>query len=178
MQLAICRSLCFVITSTLLLNWLPRTISALAKAPEAHMTDESESNFKAFPPALYGQTRYVIHMPKVEDENTIKVELIIGKEVEVDPVNHHFFVGQLQEENVDGWGPRYVLPELGPMAGTLMAALPDQPAVRKFVPLHGEHMLLRYNSRLPIVVYVPEGVLVKYRLWRADHHTVNANTAG
>ena len=27
--------------------------------------------------------------------------------------------------------------------------------------------LLRYNSRLPIVVYVPEGVEVRYRLWSA-----------
>jgi ecotin len=28
--------------------------------------------------------------------------------------------------------------------------------------------LIRYNSRLPVVVYVPEGVEVRYRIWRAD----------
>ena len=27
---------------------------------------------------------------------------------------------------------------------------------------------MRYNSRLPIVVYVPAGVEVRYRIWRAD----------
>jgi len=29
-------------------------------------------------------------------------------------------------------------------------------------------MLVRYNSRLPIVVYAPEGVEVRFRTWRAD----------
>jgi ecotin len=28
--------------------------------------------------------------------------------------------------------------------------------------------LVRYNSRLPLVIYVPEGVEVRYRVWRAD----------
>jgi ecotin len=35
------------------------------------------------------------------------------------------------------------------------------------VPLAGEPYLIRYNSRLPIVVYVPEGVEVHYRVWQA-----------
>ena len=33
---------------------------------------------------------------------------------------------------------------------------------------HGEPYLIRYNSRLPIVVYAPEGVEVRYRLWIAS----------
>ena len=27
---------------------------------------------------------------------------------------------------------------------------------------------VRYNSRLPLVVYVPKGVAVRYRIWHAD----------
>ncbi|GAX82069.1 hypothetical protein CEUSTIGMA_g9497.t1 [Chlamydomonas eustigma] len=166
----------FVIFCALCLSLLSRKASPLTRTPERNMTDESKSNLKAFPPPESGQSRYVIHMPRIEDEHGLKIELIIGKEVEVDPVNHHFFVGHLQEVNVDGWGfTRYLISELGPMTGTLMAVLPDQPAVRKFVPVHGETALLRYNSRLPIVVYVPEGVLVKYRIWRADHLSETAD---
>ena len=29
-------------------------------------------------------------------------------------------------------------------------------------------MLIRYNSRLPIVVYAPEGVEIRYRVWKAE----------
>jgi ecotin len=31
----------------------------------------------------------------------------------------------------------------------------------------GEPRLFRYNSRLPIVVYAPEGVEIRYRIWSA-----------
>jgi ecotin len=51
------------------------------------------------------------------------------------------------------------------MAGTLMAVDPQAPKVKRFIPLGGEPYLIRYNSRLPIVVYVPDGVEVRYRLW-------------
>jgi ecotin len=54
------------------------------------------------------------------------------------------------------------------MAGTLMAVDPNAPKVERFITLAGEPKLLRYNSRLPLVVYVPAGVEVRYRLWRAE----------
>ena len=53
------------------------------------------------------------------------------------------------------------------MAGTLMAVDPDASKVNRFIPLGGEPYLIRYNSKLPVVVYVPEGVEVRYRIWRA-----------
>jgi ecotin len=40
------------------------------------------------------------------------------------------------------------------------------PKVDRFITLGGEPQLLRYNSRLPLVVYAPDGVEVRYRLWR------------
>jgi ecotin len=49
-----------------------------------------------------------------------------------------------------------------------MAADPNVPKVDRFVTLRGEPYLIRYNSRLPVVVYVPEGAEVRYRIWRAD----------
>ncbi|RQW83332.1 MAG: proteinase inhibitor I4 serpin, partial [Methylococcus sp.] len=38
----------------------------------------------------------------------------------------------------------------------------------RFVTLGGEPYLIRYNSKLPVVVYVPKGNEVRYRVWRAD----------
>jgi ecotin len=39
---------------------------------------------------------------------------------------------------------------------------------RTFVPLTGEPMLVRYNASLPIVIYAPEGLQVRWRIWKAE----------
>ena len=123
---------------------------------------------QAFPPAEAGMIRHVIQLPVQDDEAAFKVELIVGKTVRTDPANRYFFAGKLETETIPGWGyDRHILRQLGPMAGTLMAVDPKAPTVERFITLGGEPKLLRYNSRLPIVVYVPEGVEVRYRLWRA-----------
>ena len=126
-------------------------------------------NLKAFPPAEQGMTRYVINLETQQNEDDWKVELQVGKTVSLDAANRYFFGGRLEPETIQGWGyTRYILRELGPMAGTLMAVDPDAPKVDRFIMLGGEPQLLRYNSRLPLVVYVPDGVEVRYRFWRAD----------
>ncbi len=126
-------------------------------------------NMKAFPPADEGMVRYVLQLPEQDDEDACKVELIVGKTVELDEANRYFFGGQIEAVNIEGWGfTRYVVPQLGPMAGTLIAVDPDAPKVPRFIQLRGEPYLIRYNSKLPVVVYVPEGVEVRYRIWKAD----------
>ena len=125
-------------------------------------------NMKAFPPPDQGKVRYVLQLPELDDETTSKVELIVGKTVLIDKKNQYFFGGRIQKETIEGWGfPRYIVSEIGPMAGTLMAIDPNEPKVNRFIPLGGEPYLIRYNSRLPVVVYVPEGVEVRYRIWSA-----------
>ena len=123
-------------------------------------------------------TRHVIDLAKQEDETAFRVELIVGKTVRTDATNRYFFGGALETENIAGWGfDRYILRKLGPMAGTLMAVDPSAPQVERFISLGGEARLLRYNSGLPLVVYVPAGVEVRYRLWRADRDPVAATTS-
>ncbi len=126
-------------------------------------------NMKAFPPADTGMVRHVLHLPPQTDEYAFKLELIVGKTVPLDPDNRYFFAGSIEEETIQGWGfPRYIVRQLGAMAGTLMAVDPDAPKANRFVTLGGEPYLIRYNSRLPVVVYTPEGVEVRFRLWRSD----------
>jgi ecotin len=129
---------------------------------------EGENNMKAFPPAPQGMVRYVLNLPQKEDENACRVELIVGKTVRVDTVNHYVFAGKIETETIPGWGfSCYKVKELGPLAGTKMAPPPDAPLKDRFVTLGGEPSFLRYNSRLPVVVYVPEGAEVRYRVWTA-----------
>jgi len=126
------------------------------------------NNMKAFPPAEEGMVRYLLQLPAEADETVLKVELIAGKTMLVDNVNHYFFSGKITEETIQGWGfPRYNVSQLGPMAGTLMAPPPNAPKVNRFVSLGGEPYLIRYNSKLQIVVYAPAGVEIRYRIWKA-----------
>ncbi len=142
-------------------------LACLAAFPAAAQT-EAERNLKAFPPADQGMTRHVLMLPPAEQEDSLRVELQIGKMVKTDAANRYFFGGSLQAVNIEGWGfTRYVVSDLGPMGGTLMAVDPEVPQVDRFITLGGEPQLMRYNSRLPLVVYVPNGVEVRYRIWRA-----------
>lgn len=125
-------------------------------------------NMKAFPPAGEGMVRHVLQLPQQADESGFKVELIVGKTVETDAGNRYFFGGRIEEETIKGWGfPRYTVARLGPMAGTLMAVDPNAPKVARFITLGGAPYIIRYNSGLPVVVYVPAGVEVRYRIWTA-----------
>ena len=129
---------------------------------------QAADNLKAFPPAGEGMVRYVLQLPRQADESAFKVELIVGKTVQVDERNRYFFGGKIEEETIQGWGfTRYKVSQLGPMAGTLMAVDPNAPKVARFITLGGDPYIICYNSRLPIVVYVPEGVEVRYRIWTA-----------
>ena len=125
-------------------------------------------NLQAFPPAEQGMIRYVLQLPHQADESAFQVELIAGKTVAVDDRNRYFFGGRIAEETIQGWGfPRYVVSPLGPLAGTRMAVDPTAPKVNRWIALGGEPFLIRYNSRLPVVMYAPEGVEVRYRIWSA-----------
>jgi ecotin len=132
----------------------------------------AEDNLKAFPAAEPGMVRHVLQLPKLDDESAAKVELIVGMTAPVDEENRYFFTGKLVAETIQGWGfQRYVLDRLGSMAGTMMAVDPNKPKVNRFIALGGEPYLVRYNSRLPIVVYAPDGVEVRYRIWSASAET-------
>lgn len=153
-----------------MMKWfvLSMAVACMALIP-ASAQSEAERNLKAFPPADEGMTRHVLMLPPEGQEDSLRVELKIGKTVKTDEANRYFFAGTLQAVNIEGWGfTRYLLSELGPMAGTLMAVDPDAPKIDRFITLGGEPQLLRYNSRLPLVVYLPRGVEVRYRIWRAE----------
>ena len=57
-------------------------------------------NLRAFPPAAAGMTRFVLQLPPQTDEYSLKVELMIGKTVQVDAHNRYFFAGTIEEQTV------------------------------------------------------------------------------
>ena len=153
------------------------TLAACAAAQaESAMTpptaQSGADDLKAFPAATAGQTRHVIRLPAQSDEDALKVEVIIGKTMKVD-CNRQFFGGRLETRTAEGWGyDYYVLPALGNAASTLMGCPPG--SERQAFVTTQEQPLLRYNSRLPVVVYAPSDVEVRYRIWSASENTGRA----
>lgn len=145
--------------------WMTATILLVLTATVCPAADA----MKAFPSAEEGMVRYALKLPELARETDCKVELIVGKTIQIDAENNYFFGGRIEAESIVGWGyTRYIVKELGPLAGTLMAIDPNATKATRFIPLGGEPYLVRYNSRLPIVIYLPEGAEVRYRIWSAQ----------
>ncbi|MFJ3077455.1 MULTISPECIES: serine protease inhibitor ecotin [Pseudomonas] len=146
---------------------------ALALAAAAPVMAASLKDVAPYPEAEKGYTRQVIHLPAQPDESAHKLEILAGKTLQVD-CNRQRLAGSLEERTLEGWGYSYYrLDKVGGPATTLMAC-PDGKKTEAFVPVVGEGFMLRYNSKLPVVVYVPQGVEVRYRVWSASEDVQKA----
>jgi len=123
---------------------------------------------KAFPEAKEGQVRHVIVLPDKtrDEEGDFQVELIPGKVMETDGVNKMRHGSSVESRPLKGWGYTfYEVTGKDIAMGTLMATPPGTPKVTKFIA--GKPLMIRHNSRLPVVVYAPEGYEIRYRIWEA-----------
>lgn len=131
-------------------------------------------DLKAFPPLEAGMQRIVIRVPAAPNADERKVEVMIGKTVEVD-CNRQMFSTNVTRKVAQGWGfPYYVVGELKGPASTLMACPAGAAKHQEFVRAHADELAwLSYNSKLPIVIYVPAGTEVRYRIWSAGSDIEN-----
>ena len=121
---------------------------------------------EAFPQAKDGEVRHVIYLnDKVRgEEENFKVELFPGKVTKTDGVNAARVGLFLKPVNLKGWGYTYYqVSGKDHVLSTMMAVPEGTESVERFVA--GQSIMVRYNSRLPIVIYSPQGVDVRYRLW-------------
>jgi len=136
-------------------------------------------DLKPFPQSESGYRRVIIRLPTVDTPDDRRVELIFGKMLEVD-CNRHILSAQLTRKVVQGWGYEYfVLGNVRGPASTQMACPPDEPKKTAFVRIgfgtdDVQHGWLRYNAKLPIVVYLPDRIELHYRIWSADQQTATA----
>ena len=133
-----------------------------------------KQDIKMFPAAQPDEQRVVIRLPKLQDESSHKIEVMISQRMTVD-CNSRRLTGDLQTLNLSGWGYSYHrLAELKGPISTLMACPADSEKMAD-VPVVGDGYLLRYNSRLPLVIYAPAKTQIRYRIWSADETPQNAN---
>jgi len=129
-----------------------------------YSVETKKDNIHMFPKAKEGFIRHVIEVPKTYNDNDHLVELLIGKTMLVD-CNHHSFSGNIKSVTLEGWGYEYI--EVDSIKSGPTTRMDCKESKReKFISIRDK--LRRYNSRSPIVVYVPKGYEVRYRIWSAS----------
>ena len=149
-----------------MLKQITLALSTMIIALSACAESDKKDNIHMFPQAQEGFVRHVIEMPKTNNDADHKIELLIGKTMLVD-CNNHSLRGKIERVSLKGWGYHYLqVSDIQNGPSTLMACQDEK--TEKFIHLHtGKDSLQRYNSRLPIVAYIPEGYEVRYRIWSA-----------
>lgn len=152
-------------------SWLASLLFAVA-CPSLAADPQS---LEPFPQAQPGMHRFVITLPhkEREQEERFKVELIAGREMLTDGVNQMRLGSRLQPRNLAGWGYTYYeVLEASEALSTRMAPPPDSTPSKAFV--QAPSLLIRYNSRLPVVVYAPVEYQIRYRIWRTEETAASA----
>ncbi|KFF02104.1 ecotin family protein [Chryseobacterium luteum] len=118
-----------------------------------------------FPKAKDGFKQVYIQLPVAKNENDLKVEFFAVTKKMVD-CNKYFLMREVKTHGLQGWGYSYYEVESNGEAGGTLMACPDQKKTKKLVTLKQE--IVRYNSKLPLVFYVPKDFEVRYRILRPD----------
>lgn len=123
-------------------------------------------DLSVFPKPEKGMHQVVIEVPTSENDYDKKIEIFAGKFMETDTCNRTFLAGEFKKDEVKGFGYDFLtFSTKGMTPSTLMGCL-DNKKISQFVKSQG--YLTNYNGRMPIVVYVPDGYDVRFKIYRAD----------
>jgi ecotin len=118
-----------------------------------------------FPAAQKGYKKITVYVPKANKEQNLKLELLVGITKQVD-CNTHILIGNIQAQTLTGYGYSYYTVESdGTLASTKMLCL-NNTTTKKFI--HLAPYFTNYNSALPLVIYLPDTMELKYRIWKAS----------
>lgn len=125
-------------------------------------SDEQIGILQAYP-KLNGYMPNVVTVPEKEDESLLKVQVVPGKNMEID-CNRHGLQGKYERKMLGNGDTYFIFLSKGQVFSTLMAC-PEDVKRTSFVP--GPTIFTAYNSQRPFVVYTPHGVGLKYRIWES-----------
>lgn len=141
---------------------------------EAQMTI-SKIDPTIFPAAESGFKKMIIEVPYSSNDSNKKIEFYVGKWMEVDACNTFGLIGTYEQKDLEGWGYNYyVFNTKGDVRSTMMAC-PDSTLRNLFVSAPAQ--LVDYNGRMPIVIYVPEGYDVQFKIFKAEDEVYSAAQA-
>lgn len=120
-----------------------------------------------YPNPKEGYEQKVIQLDTLSNEDQYMVEIFVGKLMTVDACNRHNLMGTWKQEDVQGWGYSYYefisnAEVMSTMIGCLDTTLQEK-------LIRGMGNMIRYNSKIPIVLYIPQGMTLQYRIWTTDN---------
>lgn len=129
----------------------------------------TKQDLAIFPKPEKGYKKVVIEVPHSAKDDQKKIEFAVGKWMEVDGCNSFKLQGVLESKDLQGWGYSYYVFKTNGQVSSTMMACPDAAKRELFVSSAPE--MTRYNGKLPIVIYVPEGYDVQFRIFKAEDET-------
>ena len=156
----------------LVVLWSTTVLEPLRALPRMDLND--------YPQPIAGQQRWVIQLPgllakrpdPVLSTNAVdwRVQLIVGRTIQLDCNQHHLAGQGLRMERLQGSEQRMLYSVAGAVKvmSTRMVCPPDEPMHESFLVLGSKPYLVPYNASFPIVVDVPGGLEVRWRLWKAE----------
>lgn len=124
-------------------------------------------------PSIDQLVKHAIFLEPRVDEALYKVEIYAVKSQEVDNCNKHFLLGDFELKTLEVHGfPYYIFKSNTQIISTKMSC-GDNIAKMKNVP-SGKTELVKYISVLPLVVYAPQDIEIKYKIWKQDPRELDA----
>ena len=141
-------------------------------------------DLSGYPAPAAGERRWVIQLPGVlpptQDPSLSpqprdwRVQLLVGQLAQID-CNQHSFSGRLRHWRLADDKPMvFRVDNVGPMSSTRMACPPGQPRRQAFVTMAGKPYVVPYEVSHPIVVYAPAALQLRWRLWKAERQSRDA----
>lgn len=126
-------------------------------------------------PSIANMTKNVIIIDPMPNESMHKVEFYAVKSAEVDDCNKHYLLGEFEVKTLEGYGyPYYIFKSNSQIISTKMGCENQNKKVREITS--GKTELVRYISSIPIVVYTPKEIDVKYKLWKQESKEYEARS--
>lgn len=132
-----------------------------------------KQDISVFPKPEKGYKQMLIEVPHSKSDSQKKIEFTVGKWMEVDGCNSFGLLGTMEKKDLQGWGyDYYVFKTKGDVFSTEMAC--PQVAKRNLF-ISGQPEFVNYNGKLPIVIYVPEGYDVQFKIYKAEEDVYQAS---
>lgn len=127
-----------------------------------------KNNDSIFPPAIGNQEKHVINLPAKENESMYRIEIVQGKFLNVESCNQYsFFTGEIVKKELKNYGYNYYTLN-GFDDSKIISTTKYCPENKtdRFIPITNSILYFIYNSKLPIVLYTPKNVKIKYRIFK------------
>lgn len=148
----------------------PTTAAQAVQTPQQISSSEAQQGFVhdiTMYPKIAGMIKHAIFLEAQPDEKFYKIELYAVKSASVDDCNKHFLIGEFETKNLEGWGyDYYIFQSNGSIMSTKMACIKSSYSYKDVAS--SQTQTTRYISAIPLIVYAPQGVNIKYKLWKQE----------